>query len=170
MDKQCYKCKETKPTSDFYIRRRNKSGIASWCKKCDNKARNESYKKNPQRKLNQNEWMRKNEFRYRLKYYYGITVDYYISLLTAQNNQCAICYKKCERGNLSVDHCHITNQIRGLLCRACNVGISQLKDSVENLESAKNYLLKDRTDVEIYKTIKPRLSFKKNRLVRGISG
>ena len=41
---------------------------------------------------------------------------------------------------LSVDHCHVTGKIRGLLCHQCNVGLGAFKDSIENLECASEYL------------------------------
>lgn len=34
--KQCLKCGQTKPVSDFTICRKNKDGLQSWCKKCKN--------------------------------------------------------------------------------------------------------------------------------------
>lgn len=39
-------------------------------------------------------------------------------------------------------HDHKTGKIRGLLCRACNHGLGNFLDSIENLEEAINYLKK----------------------------
>jgi len=33
--KQCTKCKETKPRSEFYKRKQNRDGLRSWCKRCE---------------------------------------------------------------------------------------------------------------------------------------
>jgi Recombination endonuclease VII len=43
-------------------------------------------------------------------------------LIARYGNQCAICEKPREvfKKNLSVDHNHKTNKIRGLLCYRCN--------------------------------------------------
>jgi hypothetical protein len=41
---------------------------------------------------------------------------------------------------LSVDHCHTTGRVRGLLCSLCNKAIGLLKDSPERLRAAINYL------------------------------
>jgi Recombination endonuclease VII len=52
----------------------------------------------------------------RLKHHYGLSIDEYRQLLERQNHACGI----CERPFVStphVDHCHITNWVRGLLCR-----------------------------------------------------
>lgn len=43
--KLCRRCMSWKNESNFYKRRSNKDGLATWCKKCDNKARNECRKK-----------------------------------------------------------------------------------------------------------------------------
>ena len=44
--------------------------------------------------------------------------------------------------NFAVDHCHETNQIRGLLCSSCNIGLGQFQDSIKLLSKAIDYLIK----------------------------
>lgn len=82
-----------------------------------------------------------------LKNKYGITLEEYESILDDQNNVCAICRepekaltKKKELKNLAVDHCHETGVNRGLLCTNCNMGIGQLRHSIELLEAGIAYL------------------------------
>lgn len=41
-----------------------------------------------------------------------------------------------------VDHCHTTNDIRGLLCRHCNLLLGHAKDRVVVLQAAIRYLRK----------------------------
>jgi len=72
---------------------------------------------------------------------YGITLDQYNKMLADQNGVCAICNgictaKKC----LSVDHDHATNNVRGLLCHTCNVGLGKFKDNLTILREAALYL------------------------------
>jgi hypothetical protein len=67
------------------------------------------------------------------------------ALLKAQNGVCAICKQpetQVNRINLSVDHNHSTGKPRGLLCSVCNRGIGYLKDSVELVGAALDYLKK----------------------------
>lgn len=55
---------------------------------------------------------------------------------------CCICDKTIEDNGqlLSVDHCHKTNKIRGLLCSSCNFMIGLSKDSPIILRKAADYL------------------------------
>jgi len=72
---------------------------------------------------------------------YGISAEEYDSLLEKQGGACAICREPCASGQrLSVDHDHKTGQVRGLLCRRCNAGIGQLRDSVSLVLRAASYL------------------------------
>jgi hypothetical protein len=45
--------------------------------------------------------------------------------------------------SLAIDHDHITNEVRGLLCRDCNVMLGLVKDNTETLKNAIQYLQKD---------------------------
>ena len=68
-------------------------------------------------------------------------------MLKLQNHKCAICELDevdSLHGKLSVDHCHRTGKIRGLLCVNCNTAIGKLKDSDALLQKAINYLVKHR--------------------------
>jgi hypothetical protein len=82
---------------------------------------------------------------------YGLTNGEleYEQLLTTQNGRCAIC--KTDKNNttrsgkikkFNIDHCHKTNKVRALLCSFCNSLLGYVKDSIEILESAINYLKK----------------------------
>ena len=80
-----------------------------------------------------------------LKSTYGITLKDYNILLENQNHKCAICGRKQEEftRKFAVDHCHITDKVRGLLYGNCNVGIGNLQDDVNILEKAIKYLKND---------------------------
>lgn len=76
---------------------------------------------------------------YRRKY--GISLEQYDELLKAQQGVCAICATSCDTGmNLAVDHCHDTNKIRGLLCKNCNTAIGLLKEDLETMTKALEYV------------------------------
>lgn len=88
------------------------------------------YEKNPEKALDRH-----------LMSKYGITADRYRCLLDLQNGVCKICGNKCsEKRRLSVDHCHTTQQIRGLLCVRCNAGLGNFKDDPKRLKRAIEYL------------------------------
>lgn len=78
----------------------------------------------------------------RLQYIFGVGLDWYKQTLETQGNVCAICEnpETIQDTWLCVDHCHTTGQLRGLLCRACNLGLGKFKDSKELLKRAIEYL------------------------------
>jgi len=84
--------------------------------------------------------------KYRMKARYGITLEEYDVMNEEQNGQCAICgttggkYEETKKCGLSVDHCHETGTIRGLLCNDCNTGIGHFKDNPQLLNNAYEYL------------------------------
>lgn len=91
---------------------------------------------------------------YHLLYNYGITLEEYENILIDQNGLCAICNnpekfiapKTGQLQKLTVDHCHTTGKIRGLLCRTCNSALGKLKDNIEILNKAIDYLRKSENE------------------------
>jgi hypothetical protein len=71
---------------------------------------------------------------------YGLSEEDYQKLFEAQGGACAICKGK-RKYNLQVDHCHRTEALRGLLCKACNKGILRsARDNPDTLRNAAEYL------------------------------
>jgi Recombination endonuclease VII len=105
------------------------------------KERRERYKSDPEkaRKLQEAQWRRR---------YKDFTLQDYNTMLEKQNNACAICHMPETRldarsgkvNNLSVDHCHATGKIRGLLCNKCNKGLGHFNDNLELFHSIIKYL------------------------------
>lgn len=79
---------------------------------------------------------------------YGMSVDQYKQMETAQNGLCKICgsnhgghYSKTGvPKRLAVDHCHKTGKIRGLLCCHCNMALGQIKENEKIAQSMINYI------------------------------
>lgn len=71
----------------------------------------------------------------RLRKLYGITQEDYEQLLIDQDGGCAICGTKSPGNKRSryfmIDHCHVSGEVRGLLCVACNVRLGQLESNKE---------------------------------------
>ena len=74
-----------------------------------------------------------------LKSFYGLSLDDYDKMYTAQEGVCAICSQAGKR-SLCVDHCHTTGKVRALLCDSCNRGIGMLKEDTSVLQAAIAYL------------------------------
>jgi hypothetical protein len=111
--KVCTYCKQFKGLNNFNNRKASTDGKAYQCKDC---------KKDIE-----------------LKRIYGITLEQYMQMFTAQNGKCSIC-KTSNTKKLHVDHCHLTNQVRGLLCNNCNNGLGRFYDNIEYLKNAILYL------------------------------
>ena len=69
-------------------------------------------------------------------------------MLEAQNGRCKICGTDTPMGNgaFHVDHCHMTNKVRGLLCHKCNVGLGHFNDNISLLSTAILYLNEHHVD------------------------
>jgi len=135
--KTCNKCNIEKPFNKFD--KTPAGNLRNTCESCrwEYKKSLPSYidKKNKVRLGNKNR-------QYNLKKSYDMSLEEYDQILKKQNNKCAICEKENSHKNkfLFVDHDHESNQVRGLLCHACNILIGNAKDSPQVLERAIAYL------------------------------
>lgn len=83
-----------------------------------------------------------------LKCTFGIDLIEYKKMFQEQNGKCAICdcaetaFMNGKPLALAVDHDHDKGFVRGLLCRACNVAIGNLKEKEKNFLNAIKYLQK----------------------------
>lgn len=129
----CRVCEEEKPVEKFELIAHS-GNRRKVCRTCIIAQRLERAKDNPE------EYAAKRRYAI-LKNKYGITREEYERLLTEQGGTCKICNRAETEGRwLSVDHCHNSLAVRGLLCHTCNTAIGMLNDNVETLQSAINYL------------------------------
>ena len=84
---------------------------------------------------------------------YNISLETYTGLLKSQDFKCKICAQEVIHtreitkrhstvfsNTAVVDHCHSSNEVRGILCSDCNLGLGKFKDNKENLLNALKYL------------------------------
>ena len=122
MTKRCNICGKEKPLKDFWTDKRLRDGLKSQCKSCTKTGRS---------KIGQKEWRAKNLKRKMTNHRmlkYGITEEDYNKMFAEQKGCCAICGKHQSefKRTLNVDHNHITGNVRGLLCRTCNMALGGL--------------------------------------------
>jgi len=92
---------------------------------------------------------------YRLMKKYDMTIEDRDSLLSSQNGKCAGCGKNdCEwvqgmNNSWHIDHDHLTNIVRGILCGACNTAVGMVRDNVTVLQALIDYLLKHQMKQEV---------------------
>lgn len=135
--KFCSQCQTEKHITQFHIRNDTRSGIRSNCKECVRKGNLSRYHGDPESKRvsHHRAWV------HSLNKFYGITEEDYYRMYEEQQGCCAICGEKETNRKLSVDHCHNTKAVRGLLCNACNKGLGLFEDSPIRLNSAIIYLM-----------------------------
>jgi hypothetical protein len=78
---------------------------------------------------------------------FGLTQEGYDRMLAAQGGGCAVCGgEQITKGKkwLSVDHCHETGVVRGLLCNNCNNALGHAKDDPARLRTMADYLERSR--------------------------
>lgn len=64
---------------------------------------------------------------------YNISVEQYKNLLAESNDKCQLCGKeKAKNRALNIDHCHLTGNIRGVLCSGCNTSLSAIENAMDN--------------------------------------
>lgn len=137
-----YKCRSCGGGEYFLYRDGRRS-----CKPCARAQRKRWRKNNPDKqRMMQLRWqstakdkLMSASHRWKLKHLYGMTEDQYTAMFVAQNGKCLICLKSSTR-KLTVDHCHATGKIRGLLCNGCNRSLGWMQDSPINMDRAAKYL------------------------------
>lgn len=113
--------------------KQKKDGLQERCNNC----RSEHYQKV---KHNRKPQTKEDKRRYLINSY-GITTDDYEDMLKNQNYSCAICCSDdWGKPSPSIDHCHNTGKVRGLLCNKCNRALGMFGDNVFNMVNAIKYL------------------------------
>ena len=158
VEKRCAECGVSQPRDNFWKHTKSRDGLDCYCKTCSVIRHRKWAKKNPRRTRKfARDYYRKNKEKCRAhakKYYathpdkkrdldlrtkYGISLVDKRNLYKEQNGRCANegCKKKIYMAGIKsvvahLDHSHKKGgQVRGLLCRSCNLALGLLKDDLE---------------------------------------
>ena len=134
----CRRCLVDKPEESFSKKTKSKRGYSYICKDCHNEYnRTQWYKKNADKqKASSLTWKRANRIKV-LATKYKCEEELLQELFEKTGGQCTICKSE---DNLVVDHCHTTQDVRGLICGNCNKALGFVKDNPEVLRNMINYL------------------------------
>ena len=136
--KRCPLCKEWKSLGDFAYYSGRRYG---YCRPCAAVKMQEWRKKTREarsEKARTEYWSNPAEGALKARLAkYKLSRSEYDALLSKQRGLCAICGSD---GQLHVDHNHITGQVRGLLCRTCNLGLGYFDDDIARMRTAVAYL------------------------------
>lgn len=134
--KRCNDCALSKTLSHFgKVRVGTKFRQRAICKDCHNaQSKNRYFAQTEEQKNKQKDRT--------LKRLYGITLDQYNQLFKKQKGVCLGCERHQSelRVSLSVDHCHRSGRVRGLLCGDCNLAIGNVKENPNTLKRLVGYL------------------------------
>lgn len=136
----CTKCGVNQPLTQFHKDSRRHNGRRSSCKACYSAFHAKYYQDNTEKvKLrNKTIWVKRK---------YGFSLNELAKIRDNQQNKCAICEEELKAGSdVHVDHDHKTGKVRGILCRWCNTGLGQFKDSEKSLIKAVQYLQQCKKD------------------------
>ncbi len=126
--KTCSKCGVSKSTGAFYKRPANADGLSGDCKPC-----------RLVRQRRQASWQP--GYRRFTMTKHGVPKALKDQILALQGGVCAVCgtAEPGEKG-WHLDHCHATNNVRGVLCKHCNLMLGWSKDNVDTLAKGISYL------------------------------
>ena len=144
--KQCISCNKDKQEKEFGIFRGKQNKQCLACREYHNRfyAENKNGKQTKAKEyyLKHKDKFRKRHFQDALKRKYKLSLEVFEAMKTEQNNKCAICNQEFNGNQVPcVDHSHETNEIRGLLCRKCNLAL-QVVENKEFVQKATSYLNK----------------------------
>ena len=149
--KKCFKCKQTKPKSEFAKNSGRKDGLQSLCKSCmskryqtdeyrtkNNKRQKKHRKENPEMSLLAS--LHRTAKRIGLKP--ERVAAHYFAKIVEQGECCEICDRHVSGlgRRLDLDHNHNTLQLRGLLCTNCNQRVGLCWEDVGILRKTIEYL------------------------------
>lgn len=121
----------------------NASSRYNSCRECIKKKDREYYKKRcndePEKVLEFKQRLRDNNIRWK----FNMSLEEYNKRTELQHGLCAICFQPCKTGRgLSIDHNHLTGEIRDLLCARCNTVIGMVDEDKSLLLSMIHYIKK----------------------------
>ena len=153
MMRVCKRCGIKRSYVDFHIVKECRGGRRPVCKFCIREQQKKRYDSNTKFACaRQRKWNALNKQTIRqmnLKKQYGITLEQYNTMFIFQGGVCLVCgrpetaSRNGKVKNLSVDHNHVTDKIRGLLCQKCNSALGLLEDNPVIIKSLLEYIIKN---------------------------
>jgi len=127
--RKCSYCKEVKPITEFHRNKTERIYQRNYrCKPCTN-----ATQKTKQHKL----------YKYgkSMLSKYGLTWEMHTDLMFSSLGHCNSCNEPFVGGDSSIhiDHCHEHHDVRGVLCRGCNLALGLLKENPKTIRALSRY-------------------------------
>jgi hypothetical protein len=126
--RRCTRCRKVKSIIEFDEKSTDEHYKS--CSKCLDYEREYKHRRNK-------EVTKKNKRTRDLKRLYNLSLEEYEKMVALQGGKCYICQRDKK---LVVDHNHLTNKVRSLLCDKCNRGLGFFDEDIGFLIGAIEYL------------------------------
>ena len=149
IEKKCSSCNEFKPLTEFAFKANGLYNTRSWCKACElvknTQYQKKRYAEDPEFRNTKNQRTRNyyetNKEKhitsgrlYVLRTKYNLTAEEFNELAAGGCESCGSYERLC------VDHDHITNKVRGILCHKCNSALGLLDEDANKILRLASYL------------------------------
>lgn len=133
-ERACKSCGQVKPLQEYAPSSTNRAGRQVSCRPCRKAylAQQHQRRKNTDQQRHSRRW--RDAY---LRRTYGLSIDQYDALATAQGGRCATCGRPAD---LVVDHCHDSGRRRELICNDCNLALGHVRDDPAVLLALVAYL------------------------------
>lgn len=143
--RECQSCQSLYPCTEVFFPKASGNGLRRTCKECV-QARMRRWRLHRRSNVLLSRRDRKKGREKHRWLDFGLTPEGFETLRLQQGGLCAICRQAetVRHGRrliaLTVDHCHITGRVRGLLCVRCNRALGLVRDSSAVLRGIAAYL------------------------------
>ena len=125
-------------------REKNRESYQAACRRHYENNKEEVNRRSLERYYNSGPVEKKRRWVYKLRTAYGLTEEKFWDMVKEQDGKCLICDQALDFSTPfktpSVDHCHKTGKVRGILHRGCNTALGSFKDDPATLRRAADYL------------------------------
>lgn len=82
-------------------------------------------------------------------YVHDLTFEQYQRMYAYQNGKCALCPLSLDEITPNIDHDHKSGEIRGILCRGCNISLGTIEKNLSSIQSQIETLDRQKVRLEL---------------------
>ncbi len=78
-------------------------------------------------------------------YTHDLSYAEYIEIAAKQNHKCSLCDRNLSEVKINIDHDHSTGEVRGILCKGCNISLGTIEKSLDSVQSQLEFIERQRS-------------------------